>query len=51
MSEVYIGNVKLLALIHTEAIDMVIIIVFQELANIKFNQIVIYRLSNKRSPK
>lgn len=41
MSEVYIVNIKLLALLHTEAIDMLFIIIFQELVNIRFNQIVI----------
>jgi len=38
-------------LLHREAIDVLFIIIFQELVNIKFSQIVIYRLSNKTSHK
>jgi len=40
-----------LALLQTEAIDMSFIIIFQEPVNIKFSQIVIYRLSKKTSHK
>jgi len=34
-SEVYIVNIKSLALLHTEAIDMLFIIIFQELCKYK----------------